>query len=219
MKNKIIILALVIICFIAFPIIPVLAADEYFVFDDDVGDVFDEDFNVFPDQKDIDITKIYYNKTGKTLDLEINFFDKIKKSTSIDLVFSCQIITSDEDYSILYYYSHPLPENITVFSNEQDFIEAQITGFNSNKLTITFDLFSEDEIFEDLIIFIAKADKDQTYAYTDLYPNQQFLEVNAIGDTKGKVGESLSFSGSATGGPPPGPRPTGGAWRGRRACR
>jgi hypothetical protein len=202
MKNKIIILALVIICFIAFPINTVTAADEEYTFDDGAGDVFDEEFEKHPEVQDIDMNQIVYSKTGKTVNLDINFVGNFRKLSSLELVIIVYLYTSGDEYQILYLYSS-LFENITGSNLNGDFINVEIEGFNTQKITLTFDLGSEDETYEDIIVSTAKADIQQTYAYTDIYPNEEFLDVDAQGDNKGEVGESLSFTGTASGGTPP----------------
>ena len=202
MKRKMIFLGLVLVFFISTLNGSVVAEDEELTFNDGAGDVFDEEFDKHPEVKDIDITTIDYTKTGKTLTLDINLADDIKKLSSIELVLIVYLYTSEQEYQILYLYSQ-LFENISASNLEGEFIDVDISGFNTNKLTLTFDLFNESEVYEDIIVSTAKADIAQTFAYTDIYPNEEFLDVDAGGDKEGDVGDSISFTATVSSGVPP----------------
>jgi hypothetical protein len=112
------------------------------------------------------------------------------------------LYTSEQEYQILYLYSQ-LFENISASTLEEEFIDVDISGFNTNKLTLTFDLINESEVYEDIIVSTAKADIAQTFAYTDIYPNEEFLDVDAGEDREGEVDESISFTAIVTSGVSP----------------
>jgi hypothetical protein len=177
-------------------------SDEVHVFNDSIGDVFDEQFDPHPEIKDIDIDYIVYTKKGKNLTLDIFMVDKLVKSPDIELVIIVYLYTTEQEYQILYLYSQ-LFENISGGTVGGEIIDVEIAGFNTKKITITFNLINETELYQDIIVSTAKADIAQTFAYTDIYPNQEFLDVDA-GDNKcGRVGKIISFSCSVSGGTPP----------------
>lgn len=205
MIRKLLILGLILICFITFPNSSVIAADEEHILNDDSGDVFEyeDDFQTHPEVEDIDITQIVYSKTGKSITLDINFRGRITKPTSISLVIFVLLYTSEQEYQIFYFSAlPPIGEEVNGSSLEGP-IEVSIDGFNTKKLTFTFDLENESEVYEEIIITTLKQDIDMTYSYSDIYPNEEFLVVDAGGDIEGKVGESISFSGSVSSGTPP----------------
>ena len=177
-------------------------SDEVHIFYDSIGDVFDDDFDPHPEIKDIDIDYIVYTKTGKKLNLDIFMVDKLVKSTDIELAILVSIYTSEQVYQIQYIYSQ-LFENITCSTLEHEYIYVEITGFNTKQITISFDLINETEIYQDIFISTAKADVAQTYAYTDIYPNEEFLNVDISIEGEFKVGKTLSFSSFVSNGTPP----------------
>lgn len=203
MLRKLIIFGLVIVCFITFPLSSVIAADEEHTFNDGTGDVIDEELEKHPEIQDIDITNIVYSKTGKTLTLEINLVDKIKKLSDITLAIIVALYTSEQEYEILYLYEPPA-DTVFAYAGDNE-ISVDVDGFNTNKLTLTFDLINATEIYDEIIVSLSKSDSQGSYLYSDLYPNEEivFLDVDAGEDRTVKVNQSVQFTGTASGGTAP----------------
>ncbi len=203
MIKKLIIFGLVLICFIIFPINSVIAADEEYTFNDGSGDVIDEELETHPEIQDIDMTQILYSKTGKTVTLEINLADDIKKLSDITLAIIVALYSSELEYQILYLWETPV-DTVIAYAGEEE-IDVDVQGFNTNKITLTFDFLNATEVYDDIIVSFSKSDSEGTYLYSDLYPNEEieFLDVDAGGDMTGKINEPIQFKGTASGGTPP----------------
>ena len=123
---------------------------------------------------------------------EVYFCFAIKKSYPVELLTELLSISG--------------LNNDTVFAYAGDNeISVDVDGFNTNKLTLTFDLINATEIYDEIIVSLSKSDSQGSYLYSDLYPNEEivFLDVDAGEDRTVKVNQSVQFTGTASGGTAP----------------
>lgn len=201
MTKRIIILGLIVCSLLAVSINSVVAEDEEFSFDDSERDVADlEQGTVYPEIPDIpeiDILKITYTKTGNAVSIEIDLRDNLELSESIYSILELQ--TSERTYEIAFVGN-------TLFSATTDLeeeITAELSGFGTKTLTMTFDLIDENEEYTDMIFTLMK--NEDSVAYVDMAPEPEIgnLTVDVKGPYQGKTNKSITFACTVEGGTPP----------------
>jgi len=197
MIKGIIILGLIVCSLFAFSLNSVVAEDEELSFDDNVEDVADlEQGTIYPEIGDIDITKITYTKTGKAISIEINLRENLELSESVMSILELQ--TSERTYEIVFVGD-------TLFSATTDLeeITAELSGFGTKILTLTFELIDENEEYTDMIFTLLR--EDESIAYVDMAPEPDIgsLTVDINGPYQGKVDKSITFACTVELGIPP----------------
>lgn len=201
MTKKVLIIGLFISCFLIATAIPVNAADETRNLTDKIGDVYDfggDESDIYPEITDIDMKLISYIQDNEEVTIEIEFVDKIEDS--IDLIISISLSTSEEMYEIGYFQMEP----IGIYGEDEELEDIIVTGFGTDKLSFEFNLIDDDEDYESILVMIIRFDEELGVYYTDMFPDLSDLpDVNIQAPTDGKVGESIQFYGSVSGGTPP----------------
>ena len=198
MIKKILTAGLVICAFLIAATLPVMAADETKTINDGTGDVIDGTGKTAPEITEIDFDTITYERDDTDATLEIEFVGTIKKSSGIFI--TAGLVTSENEYSFIYVNFAGMEEQYgSVITEEtEDEIDFTLTGFGTQKLTISFELLSDDEDYDSIMVYTGMMGEENEY--TDVYPNIITFDVIIEGPTQGKVGESIQFSGSTTGG-------------------
>jgi len=198
MIKKILTAGLVICAFLIAATLPVMAADETKVVNDGTGDVIDGTGKTVPEITDIDFDTITYERDDIDATLEIEFVGTIKKESGVFI--TAGLVTSENEYSFIYVNFVGMEEQYgsVITEDGEEEIDFTLTGFGTKKLTISFELLSDDEDYDSLMVYTGMMGEDNEY--TDVYPNIITFEVIIDGPAKGKVGENIEFSGSVTGG-------------------
>jgi hypothetical protein len=213
MMKRILIPSLILCSFLIASVSTVIAADE--IFTDKTGDVInyatDEIVTYSPniDIDNIDIVEMTYSRQGITITLTLKVKENIENRGSINefesedntdvVVYSLSISTSDDIYDIIYvnnecqiaYESTGETENIS----KSDFSAKDST------LTVTFDLLSNDETYEDIYgeTSYFKMSEDDLEYLDDTAPDIVELEVTIDAPPEGIIGENIDFSGEVNG--------------------
>jgi PKD repeat protein len=198
MIKKILTAGLVICAFLIAATLPVMAADETITINDGAGDVTDGSGKTVPDVTDIDFDTITYTRDDTDGTLEIEFVGTVKKESGIFI--TAALATTENEYTFIYINLMGMEEqygSVITEESEED-IDFTLTGFGTQKLTITFELLSDDEDYDSIMVYTGMTGLDDEYV--DIYPNIISFEAIIEGPTEGKVGESIQFSGSTTGG-------------------
>ncbi len=201
MIKKILIVGLIIFSFLIAATCPVMAADETKVISDGSGDVIDSSGKPDPSVIDIDFDEITYQKEDNQVTIDIEFVGNIQKTVGVFITIG--LVTSENEYQILYINFGGLEEEYgSVITDEgEEEIDFTLTGFGSKKLTIKFDLISDDEDYDSIMVYTGKIGDENEY--TDIYPNILIVDVTIDGPTEGKVDEAIQFYGEAVGGTEP----------------
>lgn len=215
MMKKTMIISLILCSFLIASVSTVIAAD---TFTDKTGDVinYDTGENVTSspniDIENIDIVEMTYSRQGITITLTLKVKGDIENRGSINefesednidvVVYSLSLSTSNESYDIIYVNNEC---QITYGSTgEIENISKSDFSAEDSTLTVTFDLLSNDETYEDIYgetsYFKMSGD---TYEYLDdTAPNVVDLEVIIDAPSEGIIGENIDFSGEANGASP-----------------
>ena len=214
MMKKIFIVGLIVCSFFVISISSVLAVSQTITINDDTDDVSDYfSEGVVSSNPNIDITKLTYSRqeTFVTLTLEVNgSIENLGHLSDIDadeanfILYSMIVSNSNDSYTIYYvnnecqitYESEEATENIT----------PSVFSAVGSDLTVSFNLLNNDEtydgIYADTLYYKVTLLDDENYEYLyDMAPDEVTLEVTAgSSPSEGKIGESIHFSGEASGG-------------------
>lgn len=207
MIKKVVIVGLVLASFLFVSTFSVCATDEEQSFEDPEYDVLNVNEEPTDTRPNIDITNISYVKEGKEVTLTLKVKGTIEDRGDIEdeessnlVVYTIDLYTSHHDYSIMYI------NGSCDFSIDEETDE--LTDFSSSggTLTFIFDLKSqdgEDETYSSLQVYTYDMHLLNIYAdeFSDMAGEE--LEVQISAPSTGKVGQSLSFSSSVTGGTSP----------------
>jgi hypothetical protein len=201
MIKKILIIGLIFCAFLIASSCTVMAADETKTIYDGSGDVIDGSGKPAPEITDIDFDKITYEREDTDVTLEIEFEGNIEKETGVFI--TAGLVTTEAEYQFIYINFGGMEEQYgTVITDEsEDEIDFTLTGFGTKKLTFAFEILSDDEDYDSIMVYTGMMGEENEY--TDIYPNIITFEVTIECPTEGKVGESIQFNGDAVGGVEP----------------
>jgi hypothetical protein len=208
--SKILTISLVILFFSISAIYAPLASAEEIILDDGKeGDVLTIDYDTqdtfLTKRPNVDIKKLIYSKEDGSKDvvLTLEVFGEIEDRGSLEselgilnsVTYIIQFSTTEGIYQVLY-----INKNCQVtFPNGT---LKNITGFTKNGgvLTISFELTSTDETYEDMEAqssdFKIDLSGEGDY-YIDMVPDEPMIIVDAGGPSSGEIGEALKFTGDA----------------------
>ena len=210
MMKKIFILGFIICSMLIASTYPVIAADEEKTLEDDEADVLDflkseqQGEEVYTDDKpNIDILIVEYSKTGKEVTMTLEVKGVIEDAGDMEdpestkfVSYNVILYTSEgETYEIMYVNQQ------CTFNGDTEDIDWEV---DDSVLTLIFDLLSADETYSSIEVLTTDIDYTKFEIYTDDLADLEFeITVDAGGDYEGNVGESISFTATASGGTPP----------------
>lgn len=197
MMRKTIILGLLVFSLLAVSTLSVQADDSLSV-DDDIHDVVN-DFEEIVTRDNIDIANVACEVSGDTLECTLTLIQGGVITDSESIIYGLYVSTTENEYTVLYSYGECVVYDI--YGGEPENIE--YSGVGTRTITISFEMSdSDDEPLEIYGTTMDLSDTDTTYIdSTEIgEPN---LTVSASASSQGKVGESIDFSGSASGGTSP----------------
>jgi PKD repeat protein len=221
MIKRILIPSLILCSFLIASVSTVVAADK--ILNDSEDDVLDfltgENVSSSPniDVSSIDITEITYSRQNKeiTLTLEVKgeeienrgAISDLDAEGNVDVVAYILSLYTSNDYYIIYYVNNECQITYDSTSETEDISDFSVDG---SVLTVSFDILSSDETYDAIYAeasYYKISGEDFAYLIDDLTddiaPDVVTLEVTADGPSEGKIGESIAFSGEATGGESP----------------
>lgn len=200
MMKKVVIVGFIVCLFVVSAFL-VHAADEEKTFPlDPQGDVADAEGNLI-NKPNVDIKQITYSKTDKEVTLTLTVYGNIENTGNIEdeesynfISYMISLYTLDHSYDIVYINKSC---NFTIDLEEV----GELTDFSYgvSTLTFTFDLKSQDENYAGL--YAATVDMSLLNLYSDDFsdaPEELNVKINA--PSTGKVGQSISFSATVSGG-------------------
>ena len=189
MMKNVSIFVLMIFSILIISNLSVIAADNL-EREDEVNDVLDEELKEVS-RPNIDIYKISCSKDGDEVEVTLQLASNGKIQNSEFFAYSIILTTDINEYSIEYYAN----ECGVV---DQDYNEVELkscSGAGSDTLHVIFELSKSTE--ECLELSAANFEMSLTAYYVDIYPNEDFIEVDAGGPYSGNVNEAVEFSGYA----------------------
>jgi len=210
MTKKILIVGLIICSFLITAACPVTAADEEMTLEDDQNDVLDflkseqQGIEVYTEDKpNIDILLIEYSKTGKEVTISIEVKGIIEDTGDIEDPESSGFVS----YNVALYTSEGETYEI-MYVNQQCTLNGEIEDISwdvdGSVITFTFDLESAADTYSSIEVYTTDLDYTKLEIFADDFADLEFvITVDAGGEYEGNVGESISFSASASEGTPP----------------
>jgi hypothetical protein len=192
----------------------VVADDEEYILEDDEGDVFvidmtSEDLETTDEKPNIDIKQITYSKTDGSTDatLILEVYGTIEDRGGLDeeiellnsVMYTITLYTSEDTYSFTYINNVC---QLTYTSGSYDNPPINITDYTKSDgvLTIPFDLTKSSETYVDLEAYTADFSFDlsgEGGMYSDVAPDEEYIEATIEGPSNGDIGEELDFKGEA----------------------
>ena len=195
MMKKIFIVGLIVCSFFVVSISSVVAADETHTVDDGTGDV--TDYAGDPVSKNnLDLKKLTFTKNNEQVQVEL----KIELATggiiqnSDYVYYEIILVTSENRYDG--YYSN---NSCIITDFEQNELEdVEYSGDGTSTLTISFNLYSDDERYMSLYAVTSEITEDEEgNYYFDVIPEEEYPTAYATFLETGKTGESIEFSAEA----------------------
>lgn len=195
MMKKTLILGLTVCSLFIVSMGSVVAEEEKITTVDDMGDVIDEN-NDFVSRPNIDIIEVNCIKSENEVELQLKLADGGKIRNSEFFIYYILLSTAVGEYEAAYSDS----ELVVSDPNYEEIETAEYSGVGTDTLSISFDLLSSDEE----CLLVSAMTVEFTIAgslYGDEAPNEEYeISADARGPYEGKAGESISFSGSVSGG-------------------
>lgn len=222
MMKKTLIIGMLLTSLLIVSTFSVGAIEETKTIEDDEDDVVKSDFEegtetIVSNKPNVDITKIKYERDDQDVTVTLTVKGKIENRGNIeDLLGSSDEDPDSSDFSLNFvmygielttssmFYSITYVNNVCNMSYSDGYMDPESCSATGSNLVVSFDLQDEDETFVSLsaitmdiklLILIGNS-------YMDIAPDLIDLEVTASGSSKGKVNETISFSGDVDGGYP-----------------
>jgi len=210
MFKKTLIVGLILCSFLIASVSTVIAADEEKSFTDPPDDVLDIDGNDVSTKPNIDVINITYTKKAKEVALKLIVKGNIENRGDLGII---ENMDYDEEYSFdLVYYAISLYSlehsydilyinkkcNFTIDSEEV----GKLTSFSyvDSTLEFIFDLKDQDEKYTGLTVETADMSSLEE-SYMDSFMDfAEQLDVTINAPDTGKVGQSITFSATVSGG-------------------
>jgi PKD repeat protein len=192
MMKKIFIVGLIACSFLVVSASSVLAADETHTVIDDTGDVVDSMADPVS-ENNIDLEKLTFTKNNKQVELKVELATGGIIQNSDYVYYEFILVTSENRYDIAYANNSCIIEDFELIELE----DVEYSGAGTGTLTISFNLYSENERYMSLYAYTIKSeitDEEEGNYYFDVIPEGDVPAVYATFLETGKVGESIEFS-------------------------
>jgi PKD repeat protein len=201
MMKKIFIVGLIVCSFLVVSASSVLAADETHTVIDDTGDVVDSMADPVS-ENNIDLEKLTFTKNNKQVELKVELADGGIIQNSDYVYYEFILVTSENRYDIVYANDSCIIEDFELIELE----DVEYSGAGTGTLTISFNLYSENERYMSLYAYTIKSeiiDEEESNYYFDVIPEGEIPAVYATFLETGKTGESIEFSAETDSGTEP----------------
>lgn len=194
MMKKILIVGLIVCSFFVVSASTVIAADETIV-PDDTGDVLDSVGDPVS-ENNIDLKELTFTKNNKQVELKVELADGGIIQNSDYVYYDFYLVTSENRYDIAYANNSCIIEDFELIELE----DVEYSGAGTGTLTISFNLYSENERYMSLYAYTIKSeitDEGEGNYYFDAIPDEEVPSVYATFLETGKTNESIEFSAEA----------------------
>ena len=223
MLKKTLILGIILISLLVFSTLSATAVEETKTIEDNEDDVlkaegFDLETGTTVSYKpNVDIKKIIYEQKDQIATVTLTVKGKIENRGNIeDLLGDPDEDSDPDDFSLDFVmYTLSIETSSTLYeiqyvnmvcdmANSGGDMEPTSCSDDGSNLVVSFDLQDDDET----LVSVSAATMDMKIlafvgnTYMDVAPDPEDLEVTASGPSKGKVNETISFSGEVDGGSP-----------------
>jgi hypothetical protein len=221
MMKKIFIVGLIACSFLVVSISPSVIAEGPYTITDTTGDVLNyytyeiatssPNINI----NNIDIVEMTYSRQGSSVTLTLEVNGSIENKGSISdlesdvmegVAYSLTIYNSTSTESYAVYYVNNECQITYESTDDTEDIPVSTLSAEGSTLAVSFDLLSTDETYDTIEAvteyYKISSGEDNEYLI-DMAPDVITLEVTVDSSTsEGKIGESIDFSGEASGGTP-----------------
>ncbi|MDH7517899.1 MAG: PKD domain-containing protein [Candidatus Thermoplasmatota archaeon] len=201
MSKKTLIIGIILASLLFTSTLLVHAADEEKSFTDPPDDVLDINDNPTNTKPNIDIVQIDYVKEGKKINLILTVKGNIENRGDINdtdsencVYYSLYLSTTEHDY-IIVYINKTCELKIDFYYPGN--VDAVVSG---SKITFTFDFNSSSEKYAGVYALTADSVSSIEYYTDDFYDMPGELDVTINAPNTGKVGQSITFSATVSGG-------------------